>query len=85
MRQITVDEFLAEEQKVKDEEIYWETVNRVAAKIQAVWRGYMVRHRLGRYNYLFEKYRLRRKKREDKMAKKAKKDAKKKKKKSKSK
>lgn len=61
-RQITIDEYLAEQQVVKDEKYYWETVHKCATKIQALWRGYMVRHRIGRYRHVFDKNALMKKK-----------------------
>lgn len=61
-RQILIDEYLTEQQKIRDEEIYWEDVHYAAAKIQAVWRGYMVRHRLGHYRNVFDRIKVKKKK-----------------------
>lgn len=46
-RQIFIDAYIEEQEKIKSEMDYWDAVNSAATLIQAVWRGYMVRHELG--------------------------------------
>ncbi|XP_011504448.1 PREDICTED: IQ domain-containing protein D-like [Ceratosolen solmsi marchali] len=46
-RQIVVDKDLEEKNRENEKIEYWKTINDWATVIQAVWRGYMVRHKLG--------------------------------------
>jgi hypothetical protein len=54
---------LEEQKKVDDEKEYWKSVNESATIIQAIWRGYMVRHKLGCFSEIgYKKPRKTRKK-----------------------
>ncbi|CAB0041386.1 unnamed protein product [Trichogramma brassicae] len=48
-RQVLVDEYEAEQQRILDEIEYWKAVHRAATIVQSQWRGYMVRHELGEF------------------------------------
>ncbi|KAJ8670106.1 hypothetical protein QAD02_001365 [Eretmocerus hayati] len=48
-RHVLVGAYLDEQKRIEDEIKYTAAVNRAATLIQAIWKGYMVRHRLGPY------------------------------------
>lgn len=50
--QITIDEFEERKQKYEERMRYEALINMMATRIQAFWRGTMVRRFLGRYKYL---------------------------------
>ncbi|XP_058799313.1 dynein regulatory complex protein 9 [Phymastichus coffea] len=65
-RQVVVDEYMEEQKKINDENEYWKTVNEQATIIQSIWRGYMVRHRLGPFDAIFKLAAKRKKKKSKK-------------------
>lgn len=60
-KQAFIDECEAEKGKQVKEAEYWSAIHAAATSIQALWRGYIVRHELGRYKGL--KGKLKRRKR----------------------
>lgn len=50
-RQKIIDEHIAEDKRLQEEA----KLNRAATIIQAKWRGYMVRHQLGKYKNLLKR------------------------------
>lgn len=72
-RQKLINQYLAEEDNLKMDEEYKRAVNKAAVLIQSLWKGYMVRHRLGRYKRVFETLKNKRKKKGKKRKKRAKK------------
>lgn len=57
------EEFIEESKRLKEEAKHREKLNKAATIIQSIWRGYMVRHQLGKYKSLLkQKKRKKRKK-----------------------
>lgn len=46
-RQEFIDECIAEEKRLHEEARYQEKLHKAATIIQSIWRGHMVRHKLG--------------------------------------
>lgn len=46
------EEFIDESKRLEKEAKYREKLNKAATIIQSIWRGYMVRHKLGEYKSL---------------------------------
>ncbi|XP_032452821.1 uncharacterized protein LOC103318122 isoform X1 [Nasonia vitripennis] len=72
-RQIFIDAYVEEQEKIKSEMDYVDAVNSAATLIQAIWRGYMVRHELGPFFGLKKKIGKRPKKSKKKAKKKTRK------------
>lgn len=51
-RQEFIDECIAEEKRLQEETKYLEKLNKAATIIQSIWRGYVVRKKLGQYKDL---------------------------------
>ena len=69
-RQKLIDECNEEREKRRLKREHEALLNKSARKIQAQWRGFMVRHRLGRYKDLFTKLKNRKEKKKKKKVKK---------------
>lgn len=58
--------FIDEEKKLQEEAKHQERLDKAATIIQSVWRGYMVRHELGKYKGIRKRLKRRKKLRKPK-------------------